>query len=313
MENRSEGIFVEVAGGGSVIRNPYFGEKGRIEIPPDKYNVYRKKINDPPRTGDPNLYDWWDVAPPLPEERHIIGTTNVEEFDGTPATALPPQSSYTEPGDVDDPEKPEETQFELIATVDNLKVVQRYDSGEGEFYDQDVVDGARYEYYATALIAQAESPDSNHEEITYNGPEHHHHRLGFLDNNSGIDITPPVDPTIPPDDYGEVEDYDVPFDDEEGDLQDLADDIGPRVFAKNEPGFRIQMDVLIPLLGLEYGQTVELPVIDWDVYANELHMEQETENDDWMLVGYKMEFERDKQGEWKSQRTQLTLQERMKN
>jgi hypothetical protein len=313
LQNRAEGINVEIRGGGSTIRNPYFGERGRIDIPADKYNVYRKKVTDPPRTGDPDLYDRWVADPSLPEERTIIGDTVVEEFDGTPASTLPSQTSYTEPGDDTPPEEPYETTFQLIATVDNANVAMRYDLAQGEFFDQDVVDGAEYEYYATAIISEAESPDSNHETIIYSGPEHHQYRMGMLENERGADATPPVDPEIPDEDYGEVEEFDVPLDPEEGDLQEVMDEIAPRVFAQNEPDFRIDMDVLMPLLGLEYGQAVELPVIEWDVYANALHIGQETQNDDWMLVGFKMKFARTKEGNWTSQRTQLSLQERTRN
>lgn len=315
LSNRSAGIFIEVKGGGSTIKNPYFGDSGTIDIPADKYNIYRKKVTDPPRTGDPDLYDWYDVDPPLPSQRKIISNTAATLLDGSPTTppnsTLPAQTSYSEPGDDSEPEEPEETTFELIATVDNLNVERRSDFGFGEFFDQDVVDGAEYEYYATALIAESESPDSNHEQITYSGPEHHHHRLGLFEG--GAEATPPVDPEIPDDDYGEIEEFDVPLDTEEGDLPELMDEIAPRIFAQNEPDFRIDMDVLIPLLGLEYGQTVEMPVIDWEVYANGLHVSQETENDDWMLVGFRMDFARDKDGSWGSQRTMLTLQERSKN
>jgi hypothetical protein len=316
VSNRSEGIFCEAEGGGTVLHNPYFGLSGRIEIPPDKYNFYRKKITDPPRTGDPDLYDWWDVDPPLPSERKIIDTTTVTNLDGSPTTppnsSLPPPVGYSEPGDIDPPEEPYETAFELIATVDNLKVEQRYDSGIGEFFDQDVVDGAEYEYYATAVISEAESPDSNHETITYSGPEHHHHRIGLLDNGRGADATAPDDPTIPETDYGEIEEFDIPLDEEE-DVEELIEEIAPRQFAQNEPDFKIDLEVLVPLLGLEYGQTVELPVIDWDVYANGLHMQQETENDDWMLVGFRAKYERSQDGTWKNQRMQLRLQERTRN
>lgn len=315
VSNRSEGIHCEVKGGGSEIINKYFGLSGSIQIPADKYNIYRRKVTDPPRTGDPDLYDWWDVAPPLPSERKIITNTAATLLDGSPTTppnsTLPAQTSYAEPGDDSEPEEPYETAFELIATVTNEKVEQRYDSGYAEFYDQDVVDGAEYEYYATALIAEAESPDSNHELITYSGPEHHHHRLGLFEG--GAEATAPEDPQIPDTDYGEVEEHDVPVDVDEGDLEEVIEEVAERTFAKNEPDFRIDVDVLIPLLGLEYGQMVELPVIDWEVYSNGLHVSQETENDDWMLVGFKMDFSRNPDGTWRSQRTKLTLQERTKN
>ena len=315
VSNRTEGIQCEVEGGGSEIINKYFGLKGTIGIPPDKYNIYRRKVTDPPRTPDPDLYDWYDVAPPLPGERKIITDTAATLLDGSPTTpansTLPAQTAYTEPGDDSEADEPYETAFELIATVTNAKVVQRYDSGYAEFYDQDVVDGAEYEYYATALIAETESPDSNHELITYSGPEHHHHRI--LSFDGGAEATAPEDPAIPDTDYGEVEEFDVPLDEEEGDIEELIEDVAERTFAKNEPDFVIDLDVLIPLLGLEYGQMVELPVIDWEVYANGFHVSQETENDDWMLVGFKMDFSRDPDGKWKSQRTKLRLQERTKN
>jgi hypothetical protein len=315
VSNRSEGIHCEAKGGGSIIINKYFGEKGTIQIPADKYNFYRRKVTDPPRTGDPDLYDWWDVDPPLPEERKIITNTAATLLDGSPTTppnsTLPAQTSYSEPGDDSEADEPYETAFQLIATVTNAKVEQRYDSGFAEFYDQDVVDGAEYEYYATALIAETESPDSNHELITYSGPERHHHRLILFEG--GAEATAPEDPTIPDTDYGEVEEFDVPLDDEEGDVEELIEDVAERQFAQNEPDFIIDLDVLIPMLGLEYGQMVELPVIDWEVYSNGLHVSQETQNDDWMLVGFQMDFSRTPDGKWKSQRTKLRLQERTKN
>jgi hypothetical protein len=314
LENRSAGIFVEVKGGGSVITNPYFGDRGRIDIPADRYNIYRKKVAEPPRTHDDDPFGWGPDSA-VGSSRSLITDTVVEEFDGTPASALPPQASYTEPGDDSEPEEPYETTFELIATVDNAKVAQRSDFGYGDFFDQDVVDGAEYEYYATAVISEAESPDSNHETIIYSGPEHHQYRMGMLEGGRGADATAPSDPEIPDDDYGETEEFIVPFepDEEVFGIPELMDDIAPRVFAQNEPDFRIDMGVLIPLLGLEYGQEVEMPVIEWDVYANDLHIGQETENDDWMLAGFKMKFERTNDGSWKSQKTTLTLQERSKN
>ena len=133
-----------------------------------------------------------------------------------------------------------------------------------------------------------------------------------LPDGRGAEATAPDDPQIPDTDYGDVEEFDIPLD-EEGDAEELMEEIAPRQFAANEPDYRIDLDVLIPLLGLEYGQTVELPVIQWDVWANGLHMEQETENDDWMLVGFKARYERSKDGKWKSQRMQLRLQERSNN
>jgi hypothetical protein len=315
VSNRSEGINCEISGGGSTIINKYFGLGGTIKVPADKYNVYRRKVTDPPRTPDPDLYDWYDVAPPLPGERKIITNTAVTLLDGSPTTppnsTLPTKSSYTEPGDDTEPEEPYETAFELIATVTNTKVEQRNDKGYAEFFDQDVVDGAEYEYYATALIAETESPDSEHQLITYSGPEHHHHRI--LSFDGGAEATSPEDPQIPDTDYGDVEEYDVPLDEEEVPVEDIIEEIAERQFAKREPDFQIDIDVLIPLLGLEYGQMVELPVIGWEVYANGLHVSQETQNDDWMLCGFEMKFERSKDGLWKSQRTKLRLQERLKN
>ena len=310
VSNRSTGINVEVKGGGATILNPYFGPSGKVEVPADKYNIYRKKTSEPARTGDPDLYDWWDVDPPLPEERKIIGNAVVEDFAGTPTSALPAQSSYTEPGDSDPPDEPYETAFELIATVTNENVERRTDHGYAEYFDQDVVNTAEYEYYATAVIAEAESPDSNHETITYSGPENHHHRISLLDDGKGAEASVPEDPEIPDTDYGEVEEFDLPLDNDEGILEEAMEEIAARQFAQNEPDFTIQMDVLMPLLGLEYGQTVELPTIEWDTWANDLHMEQETESDDWMLVGFTLKGERTPAGAWKTQRTVLNLRER---
>jgi hypothetical protein len=127
-----------------------------------------------------------------------------------------------------------------------------------------------------------------------------------FDDGRGADAVAPDDPNIPDDDFGEVEEFEIPTED----IDDVIEDIAERQFAANEPGYQIDLEVLMPLLGLEYGQIVVTPSIEWEAWGNELEMETETDAEDWMLVGFNMKFQRAQNGEWSSQRTRLTLQER---
>lgn len=300
----NDGIKIEVSDGGARWTTPYFRQE--ISIPPDKYNIYRKKVSEPARDAEDDLYDWWETAPTAEGTRSIITNTAVKDFAGAAADPVPTPTSYTEPHDVDPPDEGTETVFELIATVDNENVERRWDKGYAEHLDADVVATADYEYYATAIIADSESPDSEH--VTVTAPASRNQRLTIrtFDDGRGADAVAPDDPNLPDDDFGEVEEFEVPTED----IDDVIDDIVERQFAANEPGFQIDLEVLMPLLGLEYGQTIETPTIQWEAFGNQLELETETDGEEWMLVGFNMRFARTKDGRWSSPRTRLTLQER---
>ena len=294
------GIKIEVKGGGASWVTPYFHQE--VDCPADTYNFYRRKLSEPDRTADDDPYENWDT-PPSAATHEILDNTAVKDFSGATVEPVPPAASYTEPGNVDPPEEDVETAFELIATLPNENIDRRHDQGYAEFVDEDVVSGGEYEYYATAVIADSESPDSNHELVTAGVTTPHRMRMRVFDG--GADILPPDDPAMPPGDFGEVEEFDIPTDD----VVPIMPDIGERQFESESPQ-QITLTVLLPLLGLEYGQTVQTPVVQWDAWANDIHLETETIDEDWMLVGFTLKSARSKDGKWTTQRTSLTLQER---
>jgi hypothetical protein len=276
-----------------------------MDIPADKYNVYRMKIDEPDRDADDDPYERWDTPPAAEGPRSLMTNTDVTDYAGGAAEAVPAPTSYSEPGDVDPPDEGVETAFELIATVDNENINRRSDRGYGEFIDEDVVANGEYEYYATAIIADSESPDSNHVRVTAGDTTPHRMRMRIFDDGRGADILPPDDPDLPPDDYGEVEEFDIPVDD----IVPIMPDIGERQFEATGPDYIVDIEVLLPLLGLEYGQTVQTPTVQWDAWANDIHLETETDTDDWMLVGFTLKVTRSKSGKWTTQKTSLSLQE----
>ncbi len=300
----NDGIKIEVSKGGAHWTTPYFRQD--VSIPADKYNIYRRKVSEPARAADDDLYGWWETAPTAEGPRSIITNTAVKDFAGSTTDPVPTPTSYTEPGDPDPPDEGKETAFSLIATVDNENVDRRWDRGYAEHLDGDVVATAEYEYYATAVIADSESPESNHEIVT--APANVFSRLTVrnFDDGRGADVVAPDDPNVPDDDFGEVEEFDIPTED----IDDVIEDIAERQFAANEPGYQIELEVLMPLLGLEYGQTITTPSIQWEAWGNQIEMETQTDAEDWMLVGFSMRFARAQDGRWSSQRTRLTLQER---
>ena len=322
----AKGAKLTIVGGGVKFKNKWLREE--IKIPPDKYNIYRALIAEPPRDESGDKEDWWDPDP-LPEGRpHVIGTTGTTDQGGTPSDPLPgPSSIPSEPGDPSPPEEPVEVSYTMIGTIHNDNARRWRDEGRAEFVDGDVQNNGEYEYYAESIIGDQTSPESNHVRLVYNGGDHRTNRLGFRTNDNGdieIDADAPNDPGVPPDDYGEVIEIDVPtsadFGDGDGDfdpddpdgsnLEDIARDIAARQFAATEPDISITIDVLIPLLGLEYGQSVILPQVVWQTYGNQLVMSQHTLAENWMLSGFNMRFERDNAGGWNSQNTTLSLRKR---
>jgi hypothetical protein len=305
------GVTVTVTGGGAEYKNKWFNET--IYIVPDLYNIYRAKIAEPPRDPSGDNEDFWDPDPAPEERRKVIGTGSTTDQAGAPADPLPPSAGHTEPGDIDEPDPPEEVNFTMIGTVENDNKRQWRDKGHAVFVDLDVETLGEYEYYAEAVVNEQVSPESNHEIVTYLGGKSRSHRLGFRSNDDGsieIDADAPDDPGVPPPDYGGVVDFTPPAAIDPEDVEPFIEDIAPRKFATNEPDINVNLDVLMPLLGLEYGQAVQMPEVLWETYGNQLIMSQGTLPERWTLVGFSMGFERDRSGGWTSQRTTLNLRRR---
>ena len=309
-----EGVQLEASGGGATIKNRRLFQS--FDIVPEKYNFYRATISEPDRdpSGDP--YGNYILPPPAVPKPTIVGTSGTTDPDGVPEDPKPPSAGHTEPDDPDPPEEPKEVSYTMIGTAPNDNSRRTLDKGHAIFYDEDVEQGAVYDYYAEAVIRDSVSPESNHEQISYTGNSNRHRRSGIRRAEDGtieVDADAPDDPELPPQDYGEVYEDDVPTSyEDDGDIEDLIDDIAPRQFAASEPDFNINMDILIPLLGLEYGQAVKMPQVFWETYGNQLVMSQQTLPEDWILVGFTHKFDKNKDGTWTDQKTNLKLRRRSK-
>lgn len=309
-----QGVKLEVTGGGVRIKNKWL--QNAFDIVPEKYNFYRAVISEPDRdpSGDP--YGQYNIPPSAVPKPSIVGTTGTTDPDGVPEDPKPPSAGHTEPDDPAPPEEPKEVSYTMIGTVNNDNSRRWKDKGHAIFYDEDVENGAVYDYYAEAVVREVVSPESNHEQVSYTGISNRHRQIGIRRADNGdieVDADAPNDPELPPQDYGEVFEDDVPaIVDDDDDAEDIIEDIAPRQFAASEPDFNINIDVLIPLLGLEYGQSVKMPQILWDTFGNSLIMYQQTLPEDWILVGFTHRFEKNKTGSWSDQKTNLKLRRRSK-
>lgn len=308
-ESSTGGVNNEISGGGALIVNRWIPQN-KFSIKPEKYKLYRKKLSEPERSADEDPYGWWKTPPAVPDNTgSIIGTTAVVDFDGAPADALPGQTPWTEPQDPTPTDPPDESAFVLIATVDNVKD-RNQDEGFGQYLDTDVVTGGEYEYYATAVIGEDESPESNHEIVTFNGVRNRHHIISKRVTEDGgveTDAIAPDDPSVLQDDFGEIVEFVVHTTD---DPLDVTEEIADRQFATAaQEDKEITLDILIPLLGLEYGQKVILPQVVWTTLGSGLEMTSQTIGDEYMLKGFELNLSRDNSGKWSSQKTTLILQE----
>ena len=305
---RTDGIYSEIKGGGALITNRWIPQS-KLTIKPEKYKLYRKKLFEPERSPEDDPYGWWRTPPTVADKTSIIENTEVTEFDGTPTSALPGQESYTEPHDPEPVDPPEEAAFKLIATVDNV-TDSHTDEGWAEYLDKDVISGAEYEYYATAVIGEDESPDSNHEIISYNGANDRHYRISKRvaeDGSVEADAIAPDDPLLPEDPLGEVVEFEVPTED---DPIEVIEEIADMQFATAaQSDNEITLEILIPLMGLEYGQRVVMPQVVWQAFGNDLALTSQTIDDNYMLKGFARKVERNADGTWSSQKTTLKLQE----
>jgi len=297
------GIQLDASGGGAKISNGYFGPHGTYKVAPKRYYFYRRVAAEPTRTPDDDLAGWWETPPPAPSRRTILSDTSVTDFDGVPASALPTASVYDEPHDADPEPQPPDAEFVRIGEVENTQGAE--DPGFGTFLDTDCEATGQYEYYATSAYGEQESTDSNHETVTFGGTGSRRHRL--IDRDDVIDAIAADDPIYPGEDFGEVVEFDLPAEDPIG----PADEIAERQFAMNrEADFNIRIVVNHPLICLEWGQRVSFPNVGWDTYGNAIHMATQTDNDTWLLTGFKREISRANTGEWTSPTTVLTLQNR---
>lgn len=304
-----DGVKLEATKGGALVTNSWFPIDNFV-IKPEKYRFYRKKISEPTRSPEDDPYGWWRTPPLVTDSTSIIENTAVTDFAGGAASALPGQTTYTEPHDPNPIDPPDAAAFKLIATVDNTKD-RHTDEGYGTYTDQDVVSGGEYEYYATAVINDDESPHSNHEIITYNGAHDRHYRITkreLPDGTVETDALAPDDPLAAPgieESMGEVTVLEVPTTD---DPIEVTEQIADRIFSTAAmETLNLDLEILIPLLGLEYGQRVVMPQVVWEAFGSDRHLTSQTIDDEYMLQGFRLKVERSQDGSWKSQKTTLKL------
>jgi hypothetical protein len=308
LTHRQDGILIEAHKGGALVTNSWFPINDYV-IQPEQYRIYRKKLFEPDRTPEEDPYGWWKTPPVAPTQTSVIEDTEVTDFSGAAASALPGQTSYTEPHDPTPIDPPDETSFQLIATVDNTKD-RHTDEAYGSYVDKDLVSGGEYEYYATAVIVDDESPDSNHETMAFNGAHDRWLRIGkraLPDGSVETDALAPDDPSVPgiEDEMGETVSFEVPTED---DPVEVTEEIAERVFATSSgEDLTIDVEVLLPLFGLEYGQRVIMPQVVWQAFGSDRILTSQTIDDEYMLSGFKLRFERDESGSWTSQKTLLKL------
>ncbi len=307
VSGRAEGVQIEIKGGGAEIDNGYRGPSGRYHVAPEGYSVYRKIVSEPARTEDDNLYGLWETPPAAATTRMILTNTDVKDLDGNPASPLPAATSYTLPHDADPEPLPRDTEFRRIAEVDNTQ--GKTDIGKATFLDTDVEDTAEYEYYATAVYGTQESTDSNHETHTFSGSGGtRNYRI--IDRKTAVDAIAPNDPLYPEEDFGELVEFDLPAAGQDVALV-VAPEIADRQFAMNRAAdANIRLTTPDPLLGAEWGQKISIPTTSWETFGNALHLSTETDNDVWMLIGFRRMVQRTKDGDWGTPTTLLTLQER---
>jgi hypothetical protein len=284
------GIRVEVAGGGATI--------GGRAIPPIHYRILRRKVSEPDRSpaGDP--FDRWSSDPAPEPRRKFLAIGGTFDLGGAPASPLPTQEDYTEPGDMTEP-TPEG--WTVLADLENEQ--PETEPGKATTLDDDVVNSGVYEYQATARIDRDESVPSDAVRVTFGGSTTGSRIKVSVtrDEDTGeleIDVLAPEDPAFAGDDYGEVQVFEPPLLIDEIEAEDFGLEIGGRQFAKRlEPRLEIKADVTLPLLGLERGQLLKLPMIEFLVTGNQLQLETSTEADTWLVEGFRRKVSRTESGD----------------
>jgi hypothetical protein len=295
-------VRIEVRGGGAEMSYQF--------LPPERYRIFRRITDEPSRGSSPDPYDRWLDEPPRSPPRVIVLSPVITDLSGTPRSPLPPPISIgeEEPGDTSEPT---DDGWTVIATVDNAGGGE--EEGHATVTDEDLLNGASYEYTATAIIGADESAPAEPAAITFGGPTRESRikvRTGRDDDGViEVDVLAPEDPDGPGDVYGETVAFDIPaVGYEDGTAQEVAEEIANRQFVKTrEPKMRARVVVNAPLTGIERGQKVTLPTVQWKTVGNELILEQETESDPWILDGFTKRFRASAEGLTEFEATELEL------
>jgi len=100
-------------------------------------------------------------------------------------------------------------------------------------------------------------------------------------------------------------------DDEEATMEALVLAIGKRQGQRNrDESFSIDIEVKIPLIGLQAGAEVVIRDVEWDAWGNDLWIRSQVEEVPWILRGWSITVSREADGAFKCDGTKLTLAQR---
>ncbi len=275
-----DGVRLEVSKGGASILER--------RVHPEKYRILRRIISEPSRAAEADPFDLYEVDPAqAPSKSTLWIDTDTTELDGTPASSLPTQESYTEPGDA---AEPVDEGWTMIGELDNTAGVT--DPGYATMIDTEVLNTGQYEYVATAIIGSDESAPSSPVRWTYGGA-HTRSRIRThvrpTDDGLELDITAPTDPGLLDDDYGETLEFEIPIFLTEDEAEELGEELGTRHFADDrDSALEVDVKVNVPLVTLERGQLIRTPVIEWTTTGNQLVITSETDSKEWLLDGFRL-------------------------
>jgi len=308
----SQGVRIEIKGGG--VDWAALGSAWTIfvqDVRAETYAVYRKTLVQPTRTPTGDTFGIYGTDPGYvdPGIHRPVEDSDVTDYAGDPASALPGQTSHTEP---EDPTPPVADDWTRIGEPENEEMDKRLE-GHALFFDVEIEDGGEYEYFAVAVIAGKESPESNHETVEYLGGLAFTSsiRVNVIEKKEGeleIDVQGPPLPGVP-DNYGEVQKHVVPAalsaEPEEGwqdgalilDAARLGREIGLRKLTHEGEQENVRVPLTGVLLNLERGQATRIPQVMWDVYANSLHLASRTVPERFMVEGFRFSVSRNKDGE----------------
>jgi len=294
-------VLVEAEGGGATVNER--------RIHPTSYRFLRRKISEPARDPSGDLYDLWQDDPAPVGRRRILAVAGTTDLGGAPASPLPTQVPYTEPGDTSEPEA---EGWAVIGEAPNAK--PSTEPGYAAITDEDLVSGATYEYQATALVNTEESPPSRPVSVEYGGATSASSipvRVTRTDDGVlEVDVLAPEDPQVLPDDYGEIAIFDLPLDVDLEEAEDLGLEIATRQFLEHQDAaLRLKVDTTVPILGLERGQLVRPPLIEAKLTGNGLVIDLETQTDAWVLESYRRQVRRNGDRLVDFGTTSLTLRE----
>lgn len=328
----ASGVRLEVHGGGVTLEQ-WVGLTAPVKrvakLAPEKYLIYRRVVERGSRTYTGDAFAIVTTPPAAPDPWPRVDELGIEDFSGAPASGLPPAEPDTEP---ETPVELEAEAWSQIAEVKNQSPNAVSGEGVAVYFDRDVEDGWKYAYYAVAKVKEELSEESNHVEVTYDGPLSFRSTIGVQVIPGARDIT--LDITMPPDrlldalglpdgdvGYGETLSIDplhaivtsadgdtIPIaGDTFGDgnpaawpaglltdALDLGRAIGLRHAMRNRDRDVATLNLAVLPLGLERGQQIGIPAVMWTTTAAGLRAVSRARTADaqWVLEGFEFELHR---------------------